>query len=90
MPEARVKIASEVGLHARPAAVFVKSAAQQGCGVSIGRPDGELVDATSILAVLGLAIGHNEEIVLRTEGEGAENALTALSDLLTHEEPAAS
>lgn len=83
MPEARVKIAAEVGLHARPAAVFVKTAAKQGCGVSIARPDGDPVDATSILAVLGLAIGHDEEVLLRTEGEGADAALAELTELLS-------
>lgn len=83
MPEARVKIAAEVGLHARPAAVFVKTAAQLGCGVSISRPDGDPVDATSILAVLGLAIGHDEEVLLRTEGDGADTALAELTELLS-------
>jgi len=82
MPEIKVKIASSVGLHARPASLFVKAAAKHGGTVSIGRPGAEPVDARSMLSVLGLAIGHGEEVVLRTEGEGADEALTELSRLL--------
>jgi phosphocarrier protein len=83
MPEVRIKIASPVGLHARPASLFVKAAAKHSGLVSIGRPGAEPVDARSMLSVMGLAIGHGEEVVLRTDGDGAEAALTELSALLT-------
>lgn len=83
MPEIRVKIASPVGLHARPASQFVKAAAKHAGTVSIGRPGTEPVDARSMLLVLGLAIGHGEEVVLRTDGDGAQEALDELSTLLT-------
>ncbi|PRX48501.1 phosphocarrier protein HPr [Prauserella shujinwangii] len=83
MLQARVKIASPVGLHARPASLFVKAAAKHAGSVSIGRPGGEPVDARSMLSVLSLAIGHGEEVILRTDGEGAEAALRELSRLLT-------
>ncbi|WP_262700744.1 MULTISPECIES: HPr family phosphocarrier protein [Streptomyces] len=82
MPETRVKIASEVGLHARPAAAFVQAAAQQPCQVTIARAGSEPVDAKSILSVLSLALSHGEEAVLRTEGAEADTALVALADLL--------
>ncbi len=83
MPEVRVRIASPVGLHARPASLFVKAAAKHSGPVSIGRPGAEPVDARSMLSVMGLAIGHGEEVVLRTDGDGAEAALTELTALLT-------
>jgi phosphocarrier protein HPr len=79
MPEIRVKIASPVGLHARPAARFVKTAAKYPDPVSIGRPGKEPVDARSMLSVLGLGIGHGEEVVLN----GAQEALDELSTLLS-------
>jgi phosphocarrier protein HPr len=82
MPEIRVKIASPVGLHARPASQFVQAAGMHPGSVSIGRPGTDPVDARSMLSVLSLAIGHGEEVVLRTEGEGAEAALAELSRLL--------
>jgi phosphocarrier protein len=79
MPEIRVKIASPVGLHARPASLFVKAAAKHPGPVSIGRPGAEPVDARSMLSVLGLAIGHGEEVVLN----GAQEALDELATLLS-------
>lgn len=82
MPETRVKIASAVGLHARPAAAFVQAAAQQPCQVTIARDGSQPVDAKSILSVLSLALSHGEEAVLRTEGEAADTALAALAALL--------
>ncbi|MEV4649538.1 HPr family phosphocarrier protein [Saccharopolyspora sp. NPDC049357] len=82
MPEQRVTIASAVGLHARPAAAFVQAAGQHACDVRIGRPDGQLTDAKSLLSVLGLALAHGEEAIVRAEGDGAEEALVALSSTL--------
>jgi phosphocarrier protein HPr len=81
MPEIRVRIASPVGLHARPASQFVKAAAKHPGTVSIGRPGAEPVDARSMLSVLGLGILHGEEVVLRTDGEQA--VLDELSALLS-------
>jgi len=82
MPEIRVRIASPVGLHARPAARFVKAAARHADPVSIGRPGAEPVDARSMLSVLGLGILHGEEVVLT----GAQDALEELSTLLSEVE----
>jgi phosphocarrier protein HPr len=82
MPEVRVTIASPVGLHARPASLFVRAAARHPGPVSIGRPGAEPVDARSMLSVLGLGIGHGEEVVLRIDGDGADAALAELSRLL--------
>ncbi|MFF9035443.1 HPr family phosphocarrier protein [Streptomyces sp. NPDC014892] len=85
MPETRVTIASEVGLHARPAAAFVQAAAKQPCQVSIGREEGAPVNAKSMLAVLSLALRHGEQVVLRTEGTEEEAALADLADLLARD-----
>ncbi|MCC3763131.1 HPr family phosphocarrier protein [Glycomyces sp. TRM65418] len=82
MPERTVVVASEVGLHARPAALFVQAAAAQPVDVTIGKPDGEPVDARSILSVIGLDAKGGEPVVLRAEGEGAEAALDALEAVL--------
>lgn len=82
MPEIRVRIASPVGLHARPAATFVKAATKHPAPVSIGRPGTEPVDARSMLSVLGLGITHGEEVVLN----GPQEALDELSLLLSIED----
>lgn len=86
MPEIRIRIASPVGLHARPASQFVKAAAKHPGTVSIGRPGTEPVDARSMLSVLSLGIGHGEEVVLRTDGDGAQEALDELTRLLSEME----
>jgi phosphocarrier protein len=82
MPERTVVVASKVGLHARPAAVFVKAAAAQPLAVTIAKPGGDPVPANSILSVLTLDAKGGQEVVLSAEGEGADDALDALVELL--------
>jgi phosphocarrier protein HPr len=84
MPERRVIVAAPEGLHARPAAMFVKAATGTGIPVTIARPDGgEPADARSILAVLAMDVRHGEQVLLRAEGAGAEAALDLLARVLT-------
>jgi len=85
MPERTVTIASSVGLHARPAALFVEQASESGLDVEIARPGEEAVDATSILGVMALGAKHGEEVVLTAEGENAEAVLDGLVDLLSRD-----
>ena len=80
-----VTIASSVGLHARPASMFVQAASDTGLDVEIGRPGEDAVDATSILGVMALGAKHGEEVVLNAEGEGAEEALDSLVALLSRD-----
>ncbi|HKT55412.1 MAG TPA: HPr family phosphocarrier protein [Microbacterium sp.] len=77
-----VTIASSVGLHARPAALFVEAAAGSGLDVEIGRPGQDAVDATSILGVMALGATHGEEVVLTASGDGADAVLDQLVTLL--------
>ncbi len=85
MPQRTVTIASSVGLHARPAALFVEQASESGLDVEIARPGEEPVDATSILGVMALGAKHGEEVVLTAEGEGADTVLDGLVDLLSRD-----
>lgn len=82
MPERTVVVASKVGLHARPAAVFVKAAAEQPARVTIRKGDGVPVDASSILAIMTLGVEHGDEVTIAADGEGAEESLAALHALL--------
>jgi phosphocarrier protein HPr len=83
VPERRAVVASSVGLHARPAAIFVKAAAEQAASITIRKgDDGDPVDAASILAVMALGVEHGQEVVLSAEGDGAEAALETLGALL--------
>lgn len=85
MPQRTVTIASSVGLHARPAALFVEQASESGLDVEIARPGGEAVDATSILGVMALGAKHGEDVVLSAEGDNADAVLDGLVDLLSRD-----
>lgn len=85
MATRNVTIASSVGLHARPAALFVEQASASGLDIEIGRPGEESVDATSILGVMSLGAKHGEEVVLSAEGDGADEVLEGLVDLLSRD-----
>ena len=71
-----------VGLHARPAALFVGAASKSACDVTIGRPGEPGVNAKSILGVMGLGAKAGEEVVVAAEGEGAEQLLADLKVIL--------
>jgi phosphocarrier protein HPr len=85
MPERRVKVGSKVGLHARPAAMFVQAAAKQPVKVTIAKADGKPVDARSILSVLALDARGGDEVVLAAEGDGADQALDELAALVARD-----
>jgi phosphocarrier protein HPr len=89
MPQRRVVVGSKVGLHARPAALFVQTAARQPVKVTIAKGDNDPVDAKSILAVLGLDVRGGEEVVLTAEGEQAEAVLDELATLVATDHDAA-
>lgn len=82
MPERTVTVGSKVGLHARPASLFVQAAARQPVPVTIAKPDGDAVDARSILMVIGLDVRGGQDVVLRADGDGADAALDELVALL--------
>ncbi len=85
MAQRTVTIASSVGLHARPAALFVQAAGETGLDIEIGRPGEDGVDATSILGVMALGAKNGEEVVLTADGEGADAALDSLVALLSRD-----
>ena len=81
-----VVIASPAGLHARPAALFVKAAAASGLPVHIAKTGGDPVDAGSMLDVLTLNAAQGDEVTLTADGDGAEETLAALADLLARQD----
>jgi phosphocarrier protein len=82
MSERRVTVASSVGLHARPAALFTQAATKAPVPVTIAKAGGAPVDARSILLVLTLGVEHGDEVTLHAEGDGADQALDTLAALL--------
>lgn len=83
MPERTVTTPPGVGLHARPAAMFARAAGAAPIDVTVAKPGGTPANAKSILAVLGLDVRGEQEIVLTAEGEGAEEVLDALVAVIT-------
>ena len=81
MAQVTATIASKVGLHARPAATFVKAVAEKGVPVTIAKEGGAPVDASSILGVMTLGAGH-DVVTLASAAAGAEAALEDLKALL--------
>jgi phosphotransferase system HPr (HPr) family protein len=77
-------IQNEVGLHARPAALFVQTAAKFKAKIKVknttrGTP---FMDAKSILSVLGLAVSKGHEIEITAEGDDEQAALETMARLI--------
>lgn len=73
-----VTIASAVGLHARPAALFVAEVKRHGIPITIGCPGSKAVNAASLLGVMSLGLKHGEQAELSSEAEGTTGALDEL------------
>jgi phosphocarrier protein HPr len=82
MPEQMTIIGSPVGLHARPAGLLTKAVSASGIPVWIGRADGKLVDARSILSVMSLAVKTGEQLVLSSADPNAQPLLNELAEML--------
>jgi phosphocarrier protein HPr len=86
MIERTATIASNVGLHARPASIIAEAAsAYEDLEITIGsenEPAEDALDASSVLSLMSLGAGHGDTVVLRTQGAGAEKALNHLVELL--------
>lgn len=86
MPSIELLVNHSVGLHARPAAEFVKTANKYPCEIKIRNvtTDGKFVNAKSILSVLTLGVNQGHKIFVEAEGEQADEALKALDELVSN------
>lgn len=75
-----VEVINKQGIHARPAALFVKMASKFESEVGIEK-DGELVNGKSIIGLLMLAAGQGTKLTLTAQGRDAEKALVELAKL---------
>jgi phosphocarrier protein HPr len=82
MPERTATIASRVGLHARPASVFIEAVKRQPVRVTISKDGSTPLDAASILSIMSLGAANGDTVTLAADGEGAEAALEELAELL--------
>ena len=72
------------GIHARPGALFVRTAAGFGSKITLENLDRQTapVDAKSILSVMQAAVGRGHRVRLTADGADEEAALTALEALI--------
>ncbi|TQN32250.1 phosphocarrier protein HPr [Haloactinospora alba] len=85
MATATATIGSPVGLHARPAALFVEAASSTGLAVTITKDGSAPADARSLLMVMGVGAKHGDTVTLHADGENADTHLAELVELLERE-----
>ena len=76
-----ITILNRLGLHARPAAQFVKLAAKYKADVFLIR-NGMRINAKSIMGVMMLAASRGTEIQLLVDGPDEKDAMAAICDLI--------
>jgi len=76
-----VTIVNRKGMHARPAASFVKLASQFDCKIRVHGGD-KNVDGKSIMGMMMLAASHGTQITIDTDGADELNAIDSLSNLI--------
>lgn len=76
------KIPNKQGLHARPAALFVKTANKYQSEIWV-KKDGEDVNGKSIMGLMMLAAEYGAEVEISCDGEDAEQAMSEIEGLIT-------
>lgn len=74
-------IVNKYGLHARPAMRFVELANKYACGIEVSKAS-LTVDAKSIMSVMRLAATKGTVLKVTADGDDAEAAVNALSELI--------
>jgi Phosphotransferase System HPr (HPr) Family len=69
------------GLHARPAAMFVKISSRYRSEIWVEK-DGERVNGKSIMGLMMLAAGKGSKLTVHAEGSDAEKALAEIKNLI--------
>lgn len=77
----KITVLNKLGIHARPAAQFVRVASRFQSDVTVEKDD-ERVDGKSIMGLMMLAVGCGAEIVVTADGADEAEALTAIEELI--------
>ncbi len=75
-------VSNKLGIHARPAAMFVKVANRFACDIFVEK-DGERVNGKSIMGLMMLAAGPGSKLKVLAEGHDASQALAEIETLLS-------
>ncbi|HEY2124313.1 MAG TPA: HPr family phosphocarrier protein [Chthoniobacterales bacterium] len=76
-----IPVVNRLGLHARPAAMFVRIASKHRCEVWVAK-EGEEVNGKSIMGLMMLAAGQGSKLQIRCEGADAAKAMEELEELI--------
>jgi phosphocarrier protein HPr len=74
-------VCNKLGMHARPAAMFVKTANRFHCDIFVEK-DGETVNGKSIMGLMMLAAGPGSTLTVHADGQDATQALAEIETLL--------
>ena len=79
--EKLLTIKNKAGLHARPASVFVQTAAKFSSSITLVK-DARKVNAKSILSVMSLGVAMGDSILVQADGADAAEAVKSLAKLV--------
>ena len=79
--EKELTIVNRLGLHARPAAMFVRIASRHRADVWVAK-EGEEVNGKSIMGLMMLAAGQGSKLRIRCDGPDADKAMEELEELI--------
>ena len=74
-------VSNKLGMHARPAAMFVKTANRFSCDIFVEK-DGEKVNGKSIMGLMMLAAGPGSRLTVHAQGHDASQALSEIETLI--------
>ena len=81
MYEQKVLLTNEIGLHARPASIFIRAAVKYPCDITVEK-NGRSYNAKSIMSVLSMSASNGDELTLRADGDKEEEAIKNLVDVV--------
>ena len=79
--EKEIMIINRLGLHARPAAMFVRIASRFRSEVWVEK-EGEQINGKSIMGLMMLAAGQGSKLTIRCEGPDADKVMEELEELI--------
>ena len=79
--EKDISIVNRLGLHARPAAMFVRIASRYRSEIWVAK-EGEEVNGKSIMGLMMLAAGQGSKLRIRCEGPDADKAMDEIEELI--------
>jgi phosphocarrier protein HPr len=79
--EKEITIINRLGLHARPAAMFVRIASRYRSEVWVEK-EGEQINGKSIMGLMMLAAGQGSKLTIRCEGPDADKVMEELEELI--------